>query len=147
MEQLFDRVHHTAFLVGDVDEELEDVLDGFEDMFGLDLFDRVTSERDAVDVALYNSGNQIIELMSPLEEQGWPYEHLRENGTGFFHIAFEVDDIRDAMKELERRGIRMKVDEPNQGNAWLVATMNEEDTFVPMQVVEDSREVRPDRDG
>jgi len=145
MDPLFNRVHHTAFLVADVDEEFDDVMENFEATFGMELFDRVTSERDAVDVALYHSGNQIIELMSPLEERGWPYEHLQENGKGFFHVAFEVDDIREAMAELERRGIRMKVDEPNQGNAWLVATMKEEDTFVPMQVVEDSRDVRPDR--
>jgi methylmalonyl-CoA/ethylmalonyl-CoA epimerase len=136
---MFRGIHHVAFIVGGINDDLDDEMERFEQQFGATLSYRVTIERDAVDIAVYNFGQQIFELMTPLDDWGWPYEHHRENGEGFFHIAFEVDNIQEAMAELERRGVRMKVDEPNDGVAWKVATMREEDTIVPMQIVEDPR--------
>jgi hypothetical protein len=42
------------------------------------------------------------------------------------------------MAELEERGIRVWDDEPSQGFAWKVVTLEPEDTLVPMQLVEET---------
>lgn len=130
---MFRRVHHIAFVV----EDLDAAAARFETAFGMDLVTRDEMTGDfELEVALYRLGETIVELITPTTESGWVYEFWRDNGDGFFHIAFEVADIRESMATLQESGIRFEHDEPQQGFDWLVATMNPEDTLVPMQVVE-----------
>lgn len=131
---MFTNIHHIAFVVEDVEASME----RFERTFEMELVsrDQMTGTYE-MDVALYYAGDNIVELIEPTTEQGWSYELLQENGEGWFHIAFEVDDIRARMADLRERGIRFKQDEPQEGYDWEVATMDERDTIVPMQLVED----------
>jgi methylmalonyl-CoA/ethylmalonyl-CoA epimerase len=130
---MFRRVHHIAFVV----EDLDAAAMRFETTFGMDLVTRDEMTGDfELEVALYRLGETIVELITPTTESGWVYEFWRDNGDGFFHIAFEVADIRESMAALEGAGIRFEHDEPQQGFDWLVATMNADDTLVPMQIVE-----------
>jgi methylmalonyl-CoA epimerase len=132
---MFKGIHHLAFVVEDIEQSME----RFEDNFDMELVSRdQISGAFSMDVALYHAGDNIVELIEPTTDEGWTYEYLQENGEGFFHVAFEVDDIRESMEELERRGIRVEDDEPQQGYAWEVVTLNEEDTIVPMQIVEET---------
>lgn len=137
---MFKRIHHIAFLVGGVDDDLEEAMAAFEDNFGVDFIDVVAYDNDFVDIALYRIGETIIELMSPTSEEGWPYRYWSEHGNGFFHIAFEVEDIDESINQLAEQNIGMQT-EVYDGVDWQVATMDEDDTFVPMQVVEDEREL------
>lgn len=137
---MFKRIHHMAFLVGGVDDDLEEAMAEFEENFGVEFIEVVAYDNDFVDIALYRIGNTIIELMSPTSEDGWPYRYWSEEGEGFFHIAFEVEDIEDSIDQLAEQGIGMQT-EVYEGVDWLVATMDEGDTFVPMQVVEDNRDL------
>lgn len=130
---MFRKIHHIAFVV----EDLDDAMDRFEANYDMRLESRNELTGDfSMDVALYNAGDNIVELISPLDEGSWTYEYLQENGEGWFHIAFEVDDIRESMAELESRDIRIKDDEPQDGYAWEVVTLDERDTLIPMQIVE-----------
>lgn len=130
---MFRKIHHIAFVV----EDLDDAMDRFEANYDMQLESRNELTGDfSMDVALYNAGDNIVELITPLDEGSWTYEYLQENGEGWFHIAFEVDDIRESMAELESRGIRIKDDEPQDGYNWEVVTLDERDTLVPMQIVE-----------
>ncbi|MFB6206797.1 MAG: VOC family protein [Haloglomus sp.] len=130
---MFTKIHHIAFVVDDLD----DAMDRFEANYDMRLESRNELTGDfSMDVALYNAGDNIVELISPLDEGSWTHEYLQENGEGWFHIAFEVDDIRESMAELESRGIRIKDDEPQDGYNWEVVTLDERDTLVPMQIVE-----------
>lgn len=130
---MFSRVHHIAFVVEDLDAATE----RFETEFGMELVTRgeMTADFD-LEVALYRLGETIVELITPTTNSGWVYEFWRDNGDGFFHVAFEVPDIRESMAELQASGIRFEHDEPQQGFDWLVGTMDPRDTLVPMQVVE-----------
>ena len=131
---MFTDVHHVAFLVGDLDQAVE----RFERQYGAEQLTRREMTGDfELDVALYPIGSVLFELITPTTESGWVYETWRENGDGFFHIAFEVEDIRESMEELESRGIRVKDDEPQEGYDWEVVTLDERDTLVPMQIVEE----------
>lgn len=131
---MFTKIHHIAFVVADI----EDAMERFEDNYDMTLVNRdEVTGAFSMDVALYNAGDNIVELIEPLGEEGWTYDVLQENGEGWFHIAFEVDDIRESMTELESRGIRVKDDEPQEGYDWEVVTLDERDTIVPMQIVEE----------
>lgn len=132
---MFRKIHHIAFVVRDI----EAAMDRFEANYEMKLESRgeVTGQY-SMDVALYYAGDNIVELIEPTSESGWTYEYLQENGEGWFHIAFEVDDIRKRMGQLRERGIRFVDDEPQDGYDWEVATLDDRDTIVPMQIVEDS---------
>ncbi|UTF55738.1 VOC family protein [Natronosalvus rutilus] len=131
---MFTKIHHIAFVVADI----EDAMQRFEDNYDMTLVNRdEVTGAFSMDVALYNAGDNIVELIEPLGDSGWTYDVLQEQGEGWFHIAFEVDDIRESMKELESRGIRVKDDEPQEGYDWEVVTLDERDTIVPMQIVEE----------
>lgn len=134
---MFNEIHHTAFVVKDIEPSMTK----FEENYKMELLTRgeMTAQYQVpqeIDVALYQAGNNIIELIEPLSEEGWTHEVLREQGEGWFHIAFAVDDISKQMAELESRGIRVWDDKPSQGFAWKVVTLEPEDTIVPMQLVE-----------
>lgn len=136
---MFNNIHHIAFVV----EDIESSMTSFEENYGMELLTRgeMTAQYQIpqeIDVALYQAGDNIVELIEPLSEEGWTYDVLQENGDGWFHIAFAVDDIREGMAELESRGIRIWDDEPSQGFAWKVVTLEPEDTLVPMQLVEET---------
>ena len=136
---MFNKIHHIAFVV----EDIKSSMTSFEENYGMELLTRgeMTAQYripQEIDVALYQAGDNIVELIEPLSEEGWTYDVLQEGGDGWFHIAFAVDDIRESMAELEERGIRVWDDEPSQGFAWKVVTLEPEDTLVPMQLVEET---------
>jgi methylmalonyl-CoA epimerase len=131
---MFTKIHHIAFVV----ENIEDAMHRFEANYDMTLINRdEVTGAFSMDVALYNAGNNIVELIEPLGNSGWTYDVLQEQGEGWFHIAFEVDDIRESMSELESRGIRIKDSEPQEGYDWKVVTLEEQDTIIPMQIVEE----------
>lgn len=131
---MIERVHHIAFIVGD----LQLATNIFEHTFGVEPDRLETMSGDFhLEVAVYDFGGPLLEFISPTTETGWVYEYWAEHGDGFFHIAFEVPDIRAAVEDLRARG--KDVDGPHQGLDWQVATIEDDEGFVTMQVVEDVR--------
>jgi methylmalonyl-CoA/ethylmalonyl-CoA epimerase len=133
---MFQRVHHLAFLVGDLDAAAEQ----FETGSGLDPLVRREMTGDfELEVILYPVGESLVELITPTTESGWVYDTWQATGDGFFHVAFEVDDVEASMRELESRGVDFQDVAPREGFDWIVATLDDADTLVPMQLVEDPR--------
>lgn len=133
---MFQRIHHVAFLV----EDLDTAIDRFERQFDTPPLTRREMTGDfELEIALFPVGESLVELITPTSERGWVYEHWREHGDGFFHIAFEVEDIREGMATLRALGVGFDSEEPREGFDWEVATMDADDTLVPMQLVEDDR--------
>lgn len=135
---VFNRTHHMAILVGSVDQDIDECTGMFESHFGMERSDKDQFEDDNCEVALYSVSETIIEFTSPTEENGWHYKHLQEYGSGFFQIAFEVDDIEKRRTNLEEVGYNF-VDEIREDVNWKITTLDCNDTVLPMQIVEDSR--------
>lgn len=68
-----------------------------------------------VRVAFFQIGESKIELLEPTGEDSIIYEFLNKNGPGIHHIAYEVDNIDVAIKQLEANGTRMIDRTPRQG--------------------------------
>lgn len=133
---MFTRIHHVAFLVGDLDEATAQ----FETQYGVDAVARreMTGEFELA-VALYPVGDTLVELITPTSDSGWVYETWREQGDGLFHVAFLVDDVHERMAELQAAGVGFESESPQDGLDWLVATLDPADTIFPMQLVEDEK--------
>jgi catechol 2,3-dioxygenase-like lactoylglutathione lyase family enzyme len=80
---MFDRIHHVAFVV----EDIERSMTSFETNYGMELLTRgeMTAQYripQELDVALYQAGDNVVELIEPLGEAGWTYDVLQANGDG-----------------------------------------------------------------
>ncbi|WP_267163708.1 VOC family protein [Halovenus salina] len=94
---MVERVHHIAFVVGDLDAAAAQ----FEETLGLECYTRETMSGDYyLEVAVYELDGLLLELITPTREEGWIYDHWREHGDGFFHMAFEVPDIDAAIEQF-----------------------------------------------
>lgn len=132
---MFENIHHVALVVRDIDEARSHL----EDVYGLECTgtnDEDHRERYGIDAAFFRAGGSWLELISPFTDEGWAAEYLAENGEGFFHIAYEVDDVRERVAELKDRGIRFRNDEPQPGFEGEIVTLDSEDTIIPTQLVE-----------
>lgn len=66
-------------------------------------------------IAMLRAGETSVELLEPTSEDSSLAKFLREKGEGLHHIAFAVDDIEGAMKELSAQGFRFIYDKPAEG--------------------------------
>lgn len=115
-----------------------------EDVFGLEcIYTKTMTEEFNLDLAIYFAGDALLELISPRSPEGFTHEFIAANGPGFFHIAFEVDNIHDRMAELNAAGLEFGEEDPRPGpdSAWQVATL-QDDTLGMLQIVEQPTPVR-----
>jgi methylmalonyl-CoA epimerase len=74
-------------------------------------------EEQGVNAVYLRVGPGRVELVSPLAEDTPVGRFLAKRGPGMHHIAFEVDDVDDAVGELTRRGADVIDAEPRPGLA------------------------------
>ncbi|WP_433633340.1 VOC family protein [Halomicrococcus sp. NG-SE-24] len=104
---MFDKVHHIAYTVDD--------LDAYKTLFGDTLSMGAVTTREMPDAgykaAVYRVGETYIEVQEPIDHEEME-TFLAEQGNGLNHVAYEVDDIDEAVATCERRGIKAAWDEP-----------------------------------
>ncbi|RBI60323.1 hypothetical protein DMJ13_18510 [halophilic archaeon] len=104
---MFDKVHHIAYTV--------DNLDAYKTLFGDTLSMGAVTTREMPDAgykaAVYRVGETYIEVQEPIDHEEME-TFLAEQGNGLNHVAYEVDDIDEAVATCERRGIEAAWDEP-----------------------------------
>jgi methylmalonyl-CoA/ethylmalonyl-CoA epimerase len=118
------RVHHIAYIV----ENLDQAVDFYESIFHVSVHHRQFFEPRGLEVALFYVGDILFELVSPTEEGTRAFQYLQENGEGFFHIAFEVDQLEDRLREIEDKGVKLIHNKPIPGLDWDVAWIKREST-------------------
>jgi len=72
----------------------------------------------SVDICFLPVGDSSIEIFAdnPNSGKGIVAEMIREQGgEGIHHIAFEVDDIEDAVKELKAKNVPIRDGDPTPG--------------------------------
>lgn len=104
---MFDRVHHVAYTVDDLDEYER----FFGDVLGMEHVETREMPDDGYDAAVYRLGETLIEVQEP---QGHPEieSFHEEHGNGLNHVAYEVDDMDDAVAALAEEGIEPAWEEP-----------------------------------
>ncbi|MDQ0256293.1 methylmalonyl-CoA/ethylmalonyl-CoA epimerase [Evansella vedderi] len=131
---MINRVHHIAFVVRD----LERAIHLYQDVFKLNCFKRFYFEERGAEIALFQIEGLILELICPQEKGHKPYEHLEKYGEGFFHIAYEVDDLELGRKTLEMYGMDVKGLNPSTGVDWQLLWLNSNQTMgTKIQIVEE----------
>lgn len=60
-------------------------------------------------------GETSVELVMSTTPEGVMSKYISKKGEGIHHIAFEVDDVAEAIAELKAKGVPLTSDEPRPG--------------------------------
>ena len=104
-------VHHVAFAVDDLDE----AVGTYERLFGARIELRGRMEDQGVEAAYLRVGDGRVELVSALGEDTPVGRFLARRGPGMHHVAYEVRDVRAAIRSLESEGAELIDEEPRPG--------------------------------
>jgi methylmalonyl-CoA epimerase len=104
-------IHHLGVAVADLDEAVAT----YERLFGARVEHRDTVADQGVEAASVRIGGSRVELLSPLGDETPVGKFLSKRGPGMHHVAYEVDDIRASLAELEAAGAELIDAEPRRG--------------------------------
>ncbi len=80
-----------------------------------------TVETEKVSTSFFRIGDSKIELLEATDPESPIAKYIEKRGEGIHHIAFEVEDIRAAIAQLEQEGFTPLNREPRRGadNKWV----------------------------
>lgn len=85
------------------------------DVLGLKFEGSETVEAQKVITAFFPVGDSEVELLESTSPDGPVAKFIEKKGTGFQHVAFRVENIDEALKELKEKGIQLIDQEPRIG--------------------------------
>jgi methylmalonyl-CoA/ethylmalonyl-CoA epimerase len=87
----------------------------FTDILGLRFEKEETVEEQKVKTGFFPITDSELELLESTAPDGPVAKFIEARGEGVQHIAFRVEDIDDALKELKEKGVRLIDQEPRKG--------------------------------
>lgn len=101
---MFNRIRTVHIVVNSIEEAAKD----YEDRFGLKATAPTAQPATGIRAAVVSMGEAVIEFIEPLDhEQGPVAKFLQNRGEGVYMMAWEVDSLDEAIKELEAKGVRL----------------------------------------
>ena len=108
---MLQKINHIGIAVKSLDETLPFYRDGLN--MPLCGIEEVVDQK--VRVAMLGIGEAKIELLEPTSPESPIAKFLEKNGPGIHHIAYEVDDVKQAIDHMLNEGARMIDQEPRAG--------------------------------
>ena len=112
------RLDHVAFAVQSIDKARV----FFEGSLGAK-FRYITEGRGGgFRYAVFDLENFTIELLEPVDPQGFVAQFLEKRGEGFHHITLQVKDLAGKVRHLEMQGLRLadkRLDDPSGIDAFI----------------------------
>jgi methylmalonyl-CoA/ethylmalonyl-CoA epimerase len=105
------RIHHLGVAVDDLDE----ALGTYERLFGARVEHRATVEDQGVEAASLRLGESRVELLASLGGETPVGKFLAKRGPGMHHVAYEVEDLPGALRELSDHGAELIDEAPRPG--------------------------------
>jgi methylmalonyl-CoA epimerase len=104
-------IHHVGLAVADLDAAIET----YNSLFGGVVEHRDTVPDQGVEAASVLVGSGRVELVTPLADDTPVGRFLARRGPGMHHLAYEVDDVLAALRELEAEGAQLIAERPHHG--------------------------------
>ncbi len=108
---MFRRIYHLGYAV----EDLEAAAAFYRESFGVEPSEPEEVESEGILTAMFRVGDSMIELMQPTRPDSPVARFLARRGEGFHHVAFEVEDVEEALRRLRDAGVELIDEEPRQG--------------------------------
>ncbi len=107
---MINKIEHIGIAVKD----LEAANKLYELLLGIAPYKEEIVDSENVKTSFFKTGESKIELLEGLGEDAIS-KYIEKYGEGIHHIAFEVDNIYEAMAEMKENGFKLLMDEPKKG--------------------------------
>jgi methylmalonyl-CoA/ethylmalonyl-CoA epimerase len=104
-------IHHLGVAVEDLDEAVAT----YERLFGAEVEHREAVPDQGVEAASLRIGADRVELLASLGAETPVGKFLAKRGPGMHHVAYEVDDVDEALRELSAKGAELIDEHPRRG--------------------------------
>jgi methylmalonyl-CoA/ethylmalonyl-CoA epimerase len=84
-------------------------------ILGLKMGGKETVEEQKATTAFFHVGEGEIEVLESTAPDGAIAKFIESRGEGIQHIAFRVENIEEALKELKEKGVRLIDEKPRRG--------------------------------
>jgi methylmalonyl-CoA/ethylmalonyl-CoA epimerase len=105
------KIEHVALAVKD----LEATLEHYRDVWGIEASHRERVEDQGVEEAMLPLGESYLQLLGATGPDTTVGKFLAKKGEGLHHIAYEVDDLEKALRELKEKGVPLIDEQPRRG--------------------------------
>jgi methylmalonyl-CoA/ethylmalonyl-CoA epimerase len=93
--------------IGIAVKNLEEAKKYYEDVLGLKCYAVEEVEDQKVKTAFFMVGQTKIELLESTDPEGPIGKFIEKKGEGIHHIAFAVDNVDNALAEVEQKGVQL----------------------------------------
>jgi methylmalonyl-CoA epimerase len=96
-------------------EDLDEAVGTYERLFGGRVEHRDTLADQGVEAVSMRVGESRVELMASLGEETPVGKFLAKRGPGMHHVAYEVEDLPAALRDLSDLGAELIDEQPRSG--------------------------------
>lgn len=104
-------IEHIGIAVKDLQESIK----YYENVLGLKCYAVEEVKDQKVKTAFFMIGQTKLELLESTSEDGPIAKFIEKKGEGVHHLAFAVNGIEDALKQMEENGIQLIDKTPRKG--------------------------------
>jgi methylmalonyl-CoA/ethylmalonyl-CoA epimerase len=97
------KLHHIGIAVRD----LAATIDLYTRLFGVGEWERISMPERHMEIAVCHIGDTLLEFITPTSDEAAFAKFLHERGEGMHHVAYQVEDIEQALQTLEQGGMRL----------------------------------------
>jgi methylmalonyl-CoA/ethylmalonyl-CoA epimerase len=108
---LLKKIYHLGYAVEDITAAAR----FYKEHFGVALGEPEEVEEQGIVAMMFEVGESKIELVQPTRPDSPVGKFLAKRGEGFHHVAFQVDDLENALKELKKGGVELIDEVPRVG--------------------------------
>ncbi len=105
-------IEHIGIAVSNLEESIK----YYEEVLGLECYSIEEVLDQKVKTAFFMVGQTKIELLESTNPEGPIGKFIEKKGQGLHHLAFAVDDVNQALKDAEEKGVRL-IDKKARGGA------------------------------
>lgn len=96
-------------------KNIESAIPYYENILGLKCYNIEVVEDQKVKTAFFKVGNTKIELLEPTSPESTIAKFIEKKGEGIHHIAFAVDNVANALADVEEKGVQLIDKAPRKG--------------------------------
>lgn len=117
-------LNHVCLAVNDIEE----TLDFYQEMFGIDRPEVKYLEDQAVLATLVAIGGSQLEFIQPTDPDSGVAKFINNRGEGMHHICFEVENLSEKLKVFEGAGVKVIDQMPRDGLSGQIAFIHPKST-------------------
>ena len=105
------KINHIGIAV----KNIETATPFYRDVLGMNFEGTEEVVEQKVRVAFFQVGESRIELLEPTSPDSPVAKFLEKNGEGIHHVAYEVEDLKSAIADLQAKDVRLIDLSPRKG--------------------------------